>query len=697
MNEKDFFGREEPLRRLTAKIFRTQYPGPVSASLTGPPGIGKRALLKAAKKYFERTEHPDVFLIERAFGYKDVKASFLWDLLRELREVLTGAALQTRPAFTQTLWNNLNRAFEEACEWNPDDAASNMDMAGKKLENKFGDVMDVCQKLEVRVILILSSFDTVMRLEEKDWRDIIGFLDGISESRGREWNLTTLLVSERHPQFIAHSALSGSLFQIGYQPITLHNFDKDEMKLYFDSFPGGAPDETIQSAIVRHCGRYPKLLIDFRDSVSPGETLSEEQVRAFASQSQEALFHRLRTLLESQSVTGEDNYSALDAFRNYFLEKDKRPDFVMGEVYKLGLADIRPDGTYTPLTEYRAPAELRESAFLSYLRIEPSLQAGVSAPEESVIVSWLQLSDLHVSEEPDKEALLRSFKRLSERIRRPNFIVVTGDFQDKKAETDFTFAETYLNEILGFFGVAKENAYLVPGNHDANETTPSERKIIQSVTKNIANHYFCYDKHLKKLYARFSAFDAFCKGFYADVRDERFREPSRTKLLVWNDKLNLLCVNTALISDGKRDHLEITDLSGMEQALKGRKASFPTIMLGHHALSSLYPSHVALIEEFFRTYDISAYLHGDIHKSEDAIGARIDSTHVRPCLSCGKSAPKSGDNESDVGAVYYEWRNDGKVYVKWYKWYTEGGKRKLDEDRSFGPEGEDYSFPLIIK
>ena len=276
-------------------------------------------------------------------------------------------------------------------------------------------------------------------------------------------------------------------------------------------------------------------------------------------------------------------------------------------------------------------------------------------------------------------------------------MIVTGDFQDKKAETDFTFAEAYLNEILSFFGVTKENAYLVPGNHDTNEATPSERRIIKSVTKDIANHYFCYDEHLKKLYARFSSFDSFCKGFYANVRDERFRKPSRTKLLVWNDKLNLLCVNTALISDGKRDHLEITDLSGMEQALKRRKASLPTIMLGHHALSSLYPSHVARIEDFFRTYDISAYLHGDIHKSEDAIGARIDPTHVRPCLSCGKSAPKSGDNESDVGAVYYEWRNDGKVYVKWYKWYTEGDKRKLDEDRSFGPEGEDYSFPLIIK
>ena len=150
-------------------------------------------------------------------------------------------------------------------------------------------------------------------------------------------------------------------------------------------------------------------------------------------------------------MTSQDNYSALDAFRNYFLEKDKRPNFVMGEVYKLGLADMWPDGTYTPLTEYRPPEEMPESAFLSYLRIEPSLQTGVSAPGESVMASWLHLSDLHVLEEPDKEALLRSFKRLSERIRHPDFMIVTGDFQDKKAETDFTFAEAYLNEILSFF------------------------------------------------------------------------------------------------------------------------------------------------------------------------------------------------------------------------------------------------------
>ena len=333
--------------------------------------------MKAAKKDFERTEHPGVFLIERAFPflYGDNKARFLWGLLDKLRETLTEAALQTRPTFTQTLWNNLSRAFAEAGEWNPD-AAPNKDMSGRKLEDGFGNVMDVCQKLEVRVILILYSFDTVMKLEDKDWRDIIGFLDGISESRGREWNLTTLLVSERHPQFIAHSTLSGSLFQIGYQPITLHNFNDAEMGCYFDSFPGGAPDKAVQNAILRHCGRYPKFLIDFRDSVSPGEVVSEEQVRAFASQSQVALFHRLRTLLESQSVTSQDNYSALDAFRNYFLEKDKRPNFVMGEVYKLGLADMWPDGTYTPLTEYRPPEEMPESAFLSYLRIDRRFCAG---------------------------------------------------------------------------------------------------------------------------------------------------------------------------------------------------------------------------------------------------------------------------------------------------------------------------------
>lgn len=698
--EKVFISREYELRQLRERIFTTQPDasnGPISASLTGPTGIGKHALVNEARRIFEEEAHPGVFIVEREFSYDDTLFVFFLDLLKRFQKALTEIALKAHGqqlTLIEALRNQLNQAFTG-------DALDRQDCS--ELRGIINNVMETCREMGIRVILILYSLDIVMKLQEREWSGIIHFLDSISQSRACDWYLNTLLVSDMQPQFIARPVLSGSVFQAGYPPIQLHNFNDAEMDGYFASLPGGTPSPDTKQAILRHCGRYPAFLMDFRNSVSDAERIDPTNVSKWARNfNKGGYFHRIHTLLNNQYVDANDSISALEVFTKYFLEGDQSQRRMMQQVFLLGLADercINGVRDYTPITEYCTSTESTEDAFLSYLSagVGTAVKGPASTPDTSVIASWLHLSDLHVSEEPDTHWLLQQFRELSGRIK-PDFLVITGDFRDKKERSDYSLAAAYLKSLLECFKIAPEDVYLVPGNHDAEDSTEAQKEMINNIVDGLGkDNYYCYKRDLPTLYSRFSAFQVFCKDLYRNIdeSDKRYVDPQKTHLYNWRGKLNILCANTALISDGRREHQEIVDLNGILDSLEGRTTSIPTIMLGHHDLKSLYSSHKDRLDENFKQYHIAAYLHGDVHKSSNDIGVWYSENNVCPSFGCGKSAPKSGDNYSDYSVVYYEWRNDGNVYVKWYKRYDDFGIKKLDEDLRFRPSmGVDVSFSI---
>lgn len=301
-------------------------------------------------------------------------------------------------------------------------------------------------------------------------------------------------------------------------------------------------------------------------------------------------------------------------------------------------------------------------------------------------ISWLQLSDLHVFQEANTELILEHYKKLAKVIS-PNFIIISGDFRHLLYKTKYEDTTRILNEIVDVFQVHKEDVFLVPGNHDTNRFR-RRKESINDIVDHIETNYAYYDKYKKgnrSLLKGFSEYKDFVKTFYKDseVEDERITNPGETYCISWKNRINLLCINTALISDGERNHKEITDVNSIANAAKNLNRSIPTIMVGHHGLDSLYSSQKEVLENIISTYQISAYLHGDIHKYKNNQIRSVNSDLSIPEIATGKAVPQAGDDYSDVGVIYYSCHDGKNTQVKAFIW----------DDGQFVP----YSKPPFVR
>lgn len=720
--EQLFIGRKQELEELESSIF-VREPGkehPMSsASLVGPMGIGKRTLLRKAKERFERSHHPGVYLFQKKLVPKEAFAVLLKDLVQIFAGKLTEEVLRD----IQDPDNGLLQKITDIYAWcsknerviieNPNN--SNILL---QVKNKFGELLSAYAGLDQHIILIISDFDNAMDMHQEKEGDatIFPYLFGLSpKGSNQNLKLNVLLVCERRPQFIASS--NGSQFEVAFPPIVLHNFNEEEMDEYFQSFadlPCGKLERVIRNLILKYFGRFPQLLMDFRNHISRQgcQDIKEEDIRHFAEKQEKngfrnALYHHLCSLMKSQWVDFGKQVSVLDTFCQYFIgqKQDLLHNPNIGELYGFGLVDKLENGKYVPLTQI--DMESSELSMLAYVMAQFPVKAlqgtdsdgntastsrnGVCGNElASAEVSWLHLSDLHVFQEADTDFMLEEYKNLAKCIH-PQFLIVTGDFRDKKLGTDFSNAKKFLEEILEIFHIEKRNVILVPGNHDVDDSTSEREEAIKSITENGTN-YNTYSAYLKVLYRSFYEYDSFVREFYedSDVGGKRLTHPSESFNFTWNDRLNVLYANTALISDGIKDHKQIVDINALVKCEIDFR--YPTIMIGHHDIRMLYPEFCTRVSDLFRKHNISAYLHGDIHQFDADSVSPIDKTTLpAPSIACGKSVPQSGDNTSEIGAIFYEWREDGKVYVKFYQWKN----RTIREKTEYQPSiGEDYSFPM---
>lgn len=321
-------------------------------------------------------------------------------------------------------------------------------------------------------------------------------------------------------------------------------------------------------------------------------------------------------------------------------------------------------------------------------------------------LSWLQLSDLHVFKESDTTLMKDSFKELAEVIH-PQFIVVTGDYRHlgHKQESTFDLAADYLTYIISCFGIEKEHVYLVPGNHDVTDSLARDGAI-----SDIVEHTEARNEYYKKystgkgleftLEKGFDEYNAFVSSFYAgsNVKDDRVNKPSGVFVSTFNNKLNILHVNTALISDKKhnkdnsRVHSDIVDINQITELSSNLDFSIPSIVIGHHGLDDLYPGHKARLERILRDH-YSAYLHGDIHRYRYNPIRLGNPKEVAPSIACGKSCPQDGDDFSDVGVVYYKCKEDNNVEVIAYECDV-NGFREITRYPFVYSINKHYCFPL---
>lgn len=300
-------------------------------------------------------------------------------------------------------------------------------------------------------------------------------------------------------------------------------------------------------------------------------------------------------------------------------------------------------------------------------------------------IEWLQLSDLHLFDGTDWNLMKREYKKLAQ-ILHPDFLIITGDYrhvvEDQKTgyNLDYSEALKFLNDLREIFQLKKKDMFLIPGNHDVNVNGFEGRQdIINRILKDIDSDKDVYRKQEEGkdiLLNAFTEYNSFVEAFYKGaIKDDRASNPAGVNYINWESKLNLLLMNTALISDNDRSHPQIADVYAVS-ALEAQ-ANLPTIAIGHHVFKDLHPLHQEALIKSFSDLNVKAYLCGDTHRENLTYIMPTDITSMPsfiPCINCAKSAVQPKDSFSELGAIYYKWEEDGYVTTIPYRWQKTSGK-----------------------
>ncbi|MDD6810557.1 MAG: metallophosphoesterase [Lachnospiraceae bacterium] len=288
--------------------------------------------------------------------------------------------------------------------------------------------------------------------------------------------------------------------------------------------------------------------------------------------------------------------------------------------------------------------------------------------------SWLQLSDLHIFESTDWNIMQREYESLAEVVK-PDFIVVTGDFRHKTKQPSYAPALSFLNKIVNIFGVKKECVFLVPGNHDVNDYQ-YRKEIIASINTEISKNADAYKQYMDNgpgdLHNAFCDYCSFVRSFYGDeVSDDRYKTPSDLICIPYQNKLNIIILNTALIASGVPTEKQIVDIKKFSEIIFDKK--LPSIVLAHHDISSLHESHQRRVISILNAVNARAYLCGDKHVIEKngVDKSNVPNTSI-PVIVCGKSTIEMTDTFSKLCVIEYTCCSDGNTTVQVYRYQGNG-------------------------
>lgn len=342
-------------------------------------------------------------------------------------------------------------------------------------------------------------------------------------------------------------------------------------------------------------------------------------------------------------------------------------------------------------------------------------------------ISWLQISDLHIfSNDPSWEDFQKFLQEYLCNCRKPDFVVITGDYRNIWAHESYDKAERFIRKLMYQLNLDLSNdLFLVPGNHDllpqnTKQVTTSNLFRKKTITvdddprthelqkllppgltpwERVSNATEWLDKHerepknyldrlcgvrrhnaedekivdLLPLLTGFSEYSTFAKNIIPWY-DESSVSPVVPHYRKWinGDGLgfNLVHLNTALVSDGGRGHYQAVDLIAAKKILNNIRTGLPTIILAHNSFCDLHPEIQNQLIGPLSSANTCAWLCGDEHRfnvSKTISRPSSDSREAIPILTCGKSAPDHQDNYSDNGFIHYEY--DGtQIRAQHLKW-----------------------------
>lgn len=264
-------------------------------------------------------------------------------------------------------------------------------------------------------------------------------------------------------------------------------------------------------------------------------------------------------------------------------------------------------------------------------------------------IRWLQLSDLHMF---DSAEVIRQKKELYKNFKEIDFFIITGDLH--QYGTDYSLSKQFLEELVYEMQVDRRDIVIIPGNHDV-RSTDQRREIIEKIDHKLENNPHYYAENLDNLLNSFKEYTDFLNNFYGDAAHEFVY--LENNIYVWNDKVAILCLNTALISDENHFKPQIIDIKGLE---KIENTIYPCIAIMHHDYYDISDMHKPYLQARMKELGVSAVLSGHKHRhTTNEIG--LGNGENIPNYCCAKSVSEPGDLWSDVGLIEYRWNMDKDV------------------------------------
>lgn len=298
----------------------------------------------------------------------------------------------------------------------------------------------------------------------------------------------------------------------------------------------------------------------------------------------------------------------------------------------------------------------------------------------NVDYGWLHISDLHIFENLEWNSLKDSFNRLKKECE-INFILITGDLH--QYNTGYERTLEFLNQLSNILDIKKEYFYIVPGNHDVNNYLGKDADC-EYIHNHINDDPECYKDYFitEKLKKSFNNYNEFIRAFYGEYYNEIYtNSPEQVIVRKYMDKLYIIQLNSAIISNGNNKLNQIVDINEISNVEKQLNRNIPRIAIAHHPFSDICLNHQKYLLRYFTDCNLSAYLNGDKHRERIEVISRLDEK-IFPCITCRKTSIEKDDKYSYVGCfIYQKIKNENKVEVHLYEWNKD--KKRFDRDNKF--------------
>lgn len=303
------------------------------------------------------------------------------------------------------------------------------------------------------------------------------------------------------------------------------------------------------------------------------------------------------------------------------------------------------------------------------------------------MIKILQISDFHYVETTAHKMMMQ---KVCDKIRNinPDILLITGDLHNYG--NDFEPFKQYIKALMAEGKLKNSDVFIVPGNHDVDKNLSDKdardrKAYIGYILSETEENPDCYKDYRDHLASCFKGFNDTVK----EVLDETLKQ-NTVSHYIWERKLNIITLNTALVSDGK-NHRQILD--GNRLADLDPCNGLPTIVIGHHDISYLYESHQSVLKSLMASWKVSFYTCGDRHRNKQRLLDDVMCDNVKiPVIVAGKGSVENGDDYSDVSFLIYEIDDvSNNVQLKLYKW---DNNRKVFDNVSFEHENQTSSFEL---